>query len=243
MRKKMIRKITPFLCSIMILVVPCISASASQSGPLTSQGITANGDEADEIPQNPADTAEATAEESTAGTNTKPETQGQPEIETEEESLANTEDKTPEPKEEETTRDEKAAEESDDSITLIETESAIDAEGNVTMTVNTAEDLVLPVTMTMKGSESALSMTVSRSGQEIKIKPDTYDITKAVDGNGKKLPSGAELTISKEGGIIYLDFNKPDDGDNTTIDFLKTNCWFLVIAAFLVFLYRKYLHQ
>lgn len=254
MRRKMIRKIAPFLCSIMILVVPCISAGASQPSPPPSQGTVANGVEADEISQSPADPDATTAEESAAGADSESETQSRSETEseeteteemeseTEEESLANTEDKAPEPKEEETIRDEKAAE-SDDSITLIETESAIDAEGNVTMTVNTAEALVLPVTITMKGSEGAFSMTVSRSGQEIKIKPDTYDITKAVDGNGKKLPSGAELTIPKEGGIIYLDFNKPDDGENTTIDFLRTNCWFLVIAVFLVFLYRKYFHR
>ena len=93
--------------------------------------------------------------------------------------------------------------------------------------------------MTMKGSEGFISMTVNRNGQQIKVKPDTYDITKAVDGNGKKLPSGAELTIPKEGGIIYLDFTKPDSGENAWVSFLKANSLFAIIALLLYFVYQK----
>lgn len=213
MRRKIVRKIAPFLCSLMIFTVPWVSA-ASQPSRATTQ----------EIALEPESRSEAADTES------------------KEKSHASTKEELP-ALQETKTYDQNVTIDPDDSITLIETESVIDADGNVTMTVNTAEDLILPVIMTMKGAEGIVSMTITRSGQGIKIKPDIYNITKAVDGNGKKLPSGAELRIPKEGGTIYLDFNKPDEGDNTAIDFLKTNGCFLVIAAFLICLYRKYFHH
>lgn len=244
MRKKIARKTVPLLCSFLIFTVPWVSAGASQLGRATTQGINAVGFEATHAPSKSENPSAATAEGSESESGPKEESITETETEVANtESLANTKEEPAALQETEAARNENAVTEPDDSITLIETESAIDADGNVTMTFNTSESLKLPVIMTMKGAEGTVSMTVSRSGQEIKIKPDTYDITKAVDGNGKKLPSGARLTIPEEGGIVYLDFDKPGGDDNTAIDFLKTNCWFLVIAALLVYLYRKYFHQ
>lgn len=244
----MIRKVASLLCSFMILSVPWISAGASQPAHPTSQETVNNDLQANMILPKSGNSFTAAIDEFESepeiemGNGSETGAESQPEIGTE-----TAESKIGEGslslQREETARNEASTKESDDSITLIETESAIDADGNVTMTVNTAEDLILPVTMTMKGSEGIISMTVSRSRQEIKIKPDTYNITKAVDGNGKKLPSGAELSIPKEGGIIYLDFNKPDDSENTVTEFLKTNCWFVMIAALLIYFYKKYFYQ
>lgn len=244
----MIKKVASLLCSFMILSVPWISAGASQPSPPTSQETVSNNLETNTIPPKSENSSTAAVEESESETETEMGNESETEVESQPETETETveskiEEESSSLQKEETTRNEASTKESDDSITLIETESALDADGNVTMTVNTAEDLILPVTMTMKGSDGIISMTVSRSGQEIKIKPDTYNITKAVDGNAKKLPSGAELSIPKEGGIIYLDFNKPDDSENTVTDFLKTNCWFLMIAACLIYFYKRYFHQ
>lgn len=244
----MIRKVASLLCSFMILSVPWISAGASQPAHPISQEAISNDLEADVFLPKSGNSSTASVEESESepetemGNESETGVESQSETETEME-VSKIEEESSSSQEEETARNEAPTKESDDSITLIETESATDADGNVTMTVNTAEELILPVTMTMKGSEGIISMTVSRSGQEIKIKPDTYNITKAVDGNGKKLPSGAELSIPKEGGIIYLDFNKPDDSENTVTEFLKTNCWFVMIAALLIYFYKKYFYQ
>lgn len=233
--------IVSFLCSMLLLTVPCVSAFASQPSPPLQETVSDSPEAADPS-QDVTEPKQPTADEA----ETVPESESQAEIvpkntepgtENESSTSAEPESETPAP---ETNRSETAESKREDSITLIQPESAIDANGNVTITVNTAENLILPVTMTMKGSEGFFSMTVNRSGQEIKIKPDTYDITKAVDGNGKKLPSGAELTIPKDGGIIYLDFNKPDSGENTWLSFLKTNCLFLFIAFILAFIYQKY---
>lgn len=130
----------------------------------------------------------------------------------------------------------------EDRIVLIETEPATDEEGNVTMTLETAEDIILPVTITMKGSGEKLSFTISRNGQFLKMKPGSYRLTKVIDGNGKKLPSGASLSIPKESGRIYFDFNKPKDNLKFQwSDMVKANALFLLITAACYYLYRHYL--
>lgn len=100
----------------------------------------------------------------------------------------------------------------DDNIMMIEEEPVSDDSGNVTVTMSVADDVSLPVTMVLKGSEGRLSLTVTYDGQSVKMKSGTYRVTKATDGNGEKLDSGAVLTIPERGGEVYLDFHKPDDG-------------------------------
>lgn len=245
MKRKITEMAALLLCSFLFLAVADISALANQPSLPTSQETVSDGLEAEKLPRNMMEPQQSAAD----AMETEPGAEGQMETEpeetepeTEEGPSANTEPESEMPVPE-TKQSETAATEPEDSITLIETESAIDADGNVTMTVETADTLVLPVTMTMKGSDGLFSMTVSRNGQQIKIKPDTYDITKAVDGNGKKLPSGAGLSIPKEGGVIYLDFTKPGSGENTLIAFLRTNCLFLMVALVLALVYRKYVHS
>ena len=130
----------------------------------------------------------------------------------------------------------------EDNIVMIETESAIDHEGNVTMILETANDVTLPVTITMKGSEGKLSFTISRNGQLLKMKPGAYRLTKVTDGNGRQLPSGAKLFIPEESGRIYFDFNKPKSGLGFKwTDIVKANAVFLLITAVCYYLYRQYL--
>lgn len=240
MNRKIKGMVAPFLCSMLLLAAPCVSVFARQPSPPSQETVSDN--PTADFSQDMTDPQQSVSDdiETVSKSNKQMETDFKDtEPETENVSSASTELES-EALMPETNRDEITEPKPEDSIILIQPESAIDADGNVTMTVNTTENLVLPVTMTMKGSEGLISMTVNRSGQQIKIKPDTYDITKAVDGNGKKLPSGAVLTIPKEGGIIYLDFNKPDSGENTWVSFLKTNCLFLFIAFILAFIYQKY---
>lgn len=245
MRKKTCNIITPFLCSFFILAAPCMYAYATEPTSAAQETV------ADEpglptFPQNAVESENTWPEDIAASVNSEnlAETSSEDvKNDTNEENPPETE---PEKPAEKTKGGEgnvvEPAAEPEDSIALIETKSAIDADGNVAMTVNTADDLILPVTMMMRGAEGTISMTVSRSGQQIKIKPDTYSITKAVDGTGRKLPSGAELTIPEEGGIVYLDFNKPDSDETTLTDFIKSNSVFLLIAFLLFLFYRKFIH-
>ena len=87
---------------------------------------------------------------------------------------------------------------------MIEEESVSDDSGNVTVTMSVADDVFLPVTMILKGSEGRLSLTVTYDEQLVKMKPGTYRVIKATDGNGEKLDSGAVLTILERGGEVYL---------------------------------------
>lgn len=139
-------------------------------------------------------------------------------------------------------RQKAAPDNGEDNIIMIETEPAIDHEGNVTMTLETADDVTLPVTITMKGSDGKLSFTISRNGQLLKMKPGAYRLTKVTDGNGKRLPSGAKLFIPEESGRIYFDFNKPKSGLGFQwTDIVKANAVFLLITAACYYLYRRYL--
>lgn len=246
MGRTIVRMISPFfLCCVLILSVPCRFAFASQPSPPTSQETVSNRTETAKNRQRIKAPGRSTSNYRKTG----PELESQMEMEaedvkseTEDQSFVSAEVESM-PLAPETKHDERESTDAEDSITLIDTESAIDADGNVTMTVNSADTLVLPVTMMMKSSDGTLSMTVNRNGQQIKIRPDTYIVIKAVDGNGKKLPSGAELTIPKEGGVIFLDFNKPDSGGNAIAEFIKANSLFLIIAVILALAYRKYVHS
>lgn len=135
---------------------------------------------------------------------------------------------------------EERGQDGDDSIMIVETDPAIDKEGNVTMTLETAQDVTLPVTITMKGAEGKLSFTISRNGQLLKMKPGSYRLTKIIDGNGKKLPSGARLLVPEESGHIYFDFNKPKGSQTIPWTAVATaNAMFLLIAAICYCLYRR----
>lgn len=110
---------------------------------------------------------------------------------------------------------------------MIEEESVSDDSGNVTVTMSVADDVSLPVTMILKGSEGRLSLTVTYDGQSVKMKSGTYRVTKATDGNGEKLDSGAVLTIPDRVGEIYFDFHKPEDaaGEEQYQIFWMENRW------------------
>lgn len=119
-------------------------------------------------------------------------------------------------------------------ITLIEPESALDEDGNVTLTMFTAENVILPVTVTMKGTEGSVEFTVQENGQQLKMKPDTYTLTKVVDGTGEKLDDGATLEITNEGGYVYLDFTAPEETGFQLSEFIISN---LIFIPFLLLLY------
>lgn len=128
-------------------------------------------------------------------------------------------------------------------ITPIETVPVLDEYGNITVNVQAADNVVLPLEVTMKGSGGPVKFTLARNGQDIKMKPDSYKITKVIDGRGKRLSSGAYLTITEEGGLVYLDFTKPDTGFNL-IKFLTDNLLFIpfVVICFIGFYWyiKKY---
>lgn len=126
-------------------------------------------------------------------------------------------------------------------ITLLEPEPALDADGNVTLSMYPAEDVALPLTVNMRGSEGEISFTVQESGQQIKMKPDTYKLTKAIDGNGEKLPDGATLEITDEGGYVYLDFTKPEDTGFSFFDFIIQNLYFLPVIGILYLAFRWFI--
>lgn len=129
----------------------------------------------------------------------------------------------------------------EDRIRFAETEPVIDEDGNVTITVNTAEDILLPLSLIMKGSDGSVTFTVSRSGQKIKIKPGEYQLTKAMDGNEQKLPIGAYLQIPQSGGLVYLDFHKPANEPNTFLDFIISNIVFIPLGLLLWGFYKWYI--
>ena len=60
----------------------------------------------------------------------------------------------------------------EDSIMMVEEEPVSDDSGNVTTAMSVADDVVLPVTMILKGSEGRLSLTITYDGQSVKMKPD-----------------------------------------------------------------------
>ena len=129
----------------------------------------------------------------------------------------------------------------EDSIMMIEEEPVSDDSGNVTVTMSVADDVFFPVTMVLKDPEGRLSLTVTYDGQSVKMKPGTYRVTKATDGNGEKMDSGAVLTIPERGGKVYFDFHKPDDGAGSPgKEFILSNLQFIPIALFLYACYRWY---
>lgn len=134
-----------------------------------------------------------------------------------------------------------AEDKGEDSIMMIEEELLSDDSEDVTVTMSVADVVSLPVTMVLKGSEGKLSLAVTYDGQSVKMKPGTYRVTKATDGNGEKLDSGAVLTIPERGGEVYLDFHKPDDGGGSPgKEFILSNLQFIPIALFLYACYRWY---
>ena len=129
----------------------------------------------------------------------------------------------------------------EDSIMMVEEESVPDDSGNMTVTMSVADDVILPVTMILKGREGRLSLTVTYNGQGVNIKPGVYWLTRVTDGNGKKLDAGAALTIPEMGGQVYLDFHKPDHGGGSALkQFILSNLLFIPIALFLYACYRWY---
>ncbi len=127
----------------------------------------------------------------------------------------------------------------EDMIDILTPDNGPDEEGYVTMAMRTANDVVLPVKITMKKNDEETTLSVAYQGQQIRIKPGTYRLTSVVDGNGKKLDDGARLTIPEENGNVYLDFKKPDGmDDNMFLQFLRSNFLFIPIAGLIYLLYQ-----
>ena len=139
----------------------------------------------------------------------------------------------------ETTLAETAADSPREDPILVEPDG-VDANGYVTQKITVADKFTLPVTVTMKSSEGSYSFTVDYQGKEIKLKPAAYKITKAVDGNGKKLAAGATLVIPETSGETYLDFTSEKTHDGLLESLLTANIAFIPIAV-LAFVGFRYL--
>lgn len=129
----------------------------------------------------------------------------------------------------------------DTMIRLIE-EDVVDEDGNVVIDVTVSESVQLPLTLTLKGSEGIVSFTVLRNDQPIKIKAGTYELLKASDGNSKKLPAGATLTIAENGGPVYLNFDQAEESNeaNPILDFFRSNLVLIPILCICGYLFMRY---
>ena len=147
----------------------------------------------------------------------------------------------------ETTETEKSgtetiAESEEESDNIIKADdSRLDDEGRISVKVTFTENAVFPYTITLKGTEGEVQFTIQKNGQELLIKPDTYTVKEVVNGKGKKLSKGAELTVTDRTETVYLDFTKPKtftDVSFTSIGIV--NIAFLVIAWIAYMLFRKF---
>lgn len=149
---------------------------------------------------------------------------------------------TPETSETEESKTETIAESEEESDNIIKADdSRLDDEGRVSVKATFPENAVFPYTITLKGMEGDVQFTIQKNGQELLIKPDTYTVKEVVNGKGKKLPKGAELTITDKTETIYLDFTKPKtftDVSFTSIGIV--NIAFLVVAWIAYMLFRKF---
>lgn len=180
-----------------------------------------------------------TAQETETGTETTEDLEAESEEEAaESETMSEkSEESESEPATEEETK--KQDDEKEDMIDILTPDNGPDEEGYVTMTMRTADDVALPVKITMKKNDEETTMSITYQGQQIRIKPGTYRLTSVVDGNGKKLDDGARLTIPEENGNVYLDFKKPDGtDDNMFLQFLRSNFLFIPIAGLIYPLYQ-----
>lgn len=126
-------------------------------------------------------------------------------------------------------------------IEKIET-PVIDDNGNTSIDVSVAENVSLPLTLTMKGAEQTLKFEIKYNGQVFKVAPGTYTVEQAIGGDGSKYETGASLTIPDEGGAVYLDFTKPKTiFDGQWKNLVIVNLVFAVIAiiAYRVFVWYK----
>lgn len=129
--------------------------------------------------------------------------------------------------------------ESPESDDMIQTLPSFDAEGNVSLTVTTTEDVVLPVTVTMKGGEGSIKFVLNRNGQVIKIPPNNYRLTKVIDGNGKKLDNGSFLSITEESSNVFLNFTNPNKS-KTLWKFVLHNIFFIPVLFLMYAGFRIY---
>ena len=136
--------------------------------------------------------------------------------------------------------EEQLSENNEDMISIVETQSGVDADGFVTMNISVAENVTLPVTVTMKSEEGTFSFTVAYQEQPVKLKPGNYHLTKVVDGSNQELDNGANLSIPEENGEVYLDFTKPEEKKEESLfsKFIATNLIFIPIAGALWLLYQ-----
>lgn len=234
MKKKFVKAILPVMCiacmSYPAYAAPDSNAETAVETVSTEKESTSQEDgfsvdsETGMTEQESTETEEATdAEDPSDADNTEPETERSKES-------AGTQA---------TAETETEAETDMDMITQLDQYNGPDAEGYVTMTFSVAEDVTLPVELTMKNKGDLTTLTVSYQDQQIRIKPGAYTITKAIDGNGKKLDTGANLTIPEENGNVYLDFHKPKSSDNMFLRFINTNIIFVPLALIIYGCYLR----
>lgn len=101
----------------------------------------------------------------------------------------------------------------------------------------------LPLSVDFKNEDGNLtSFVIESQGQQLKIKPGKYTLTKAVNGEGKILPTGATLNIDQTQDSLYFTFaNAPENKDRKNfIEFITSNAVAIVICIIFVALVRKF---
>lgn len=130
--------------------------------------------------------------------------------------------------------------ETDDTEDLIHEASRLDENGNVTIDVYLKEGTTTPLNITLAKDGTDFSFTVNNSGDPLKIKPGTYKVEKVVDGNGKKLDSGAMLSVEEDTEGVYLDFEDPNKDSKMSLRrFIVRNIMFIPFCALCVLVVKK----
>lgn len=109
----------------------------------------------------------------------------------------------------------------------------LDEEGRATVETQFPEDAVFPYQITLSGGEGEVDFTIEYNGQQLLIKPGTYQVKSVRDGNNKKLTKGARLVITEDTDAVYLDFTNPNANENkfAIASFFTTNIVFLLLAG------------
>ncbi len=106
--------------------------------------------------------------------------------------------------------------------------SNMDKDGNVVVSVELADTIEVPLSVTLSKDKNNYQFTINQSGDPLKLQPGTYKVEKAVDGNGHKLDKGAKLVIDDDTQGIYLDFTDPNKREKLSMTkFLVRNLLFI----------------
>ncbi len=246
MKKQFIKPAIPMLC-VGLLCTPTYATNIPETTAVHAVEQTTDQHMTEETSENKEETFENEASsesdeemDSNSSEITKADTEKETEAnftEVDEEQLSENEETAASETE---TANEVMQENNEDMISIVETQSGVDADGFVTMNISVAENVTLPVTVTMKSEEGTFSFTVAYQEQPVKLKPGNYHLIKVVDGSNRELDNGANLSIPEENGEVYLDFTKPEEKKEESLfsKFIATNLIFIPIAGALWLLYQ-----